>query len=180
MVVASVVLSELVLPKLLFVSSGSLETIDSMTTVFTSLWPSWTEFWRVGLGFFETVIVGIICEAICAMDVGIVFKVCLHRASGASLASFGTSRIEATASRLASTLPTLNMVFRVSLLDRGLRANRFVVMGNSPVRSRSLNSTSCGMLGIADFSDTCVVCTVKGLAVERRVPLISLCSLPGF
>jgi hypothetical protein len=47
-----------------------------------------------------------------------------------------------TDSRPSSRLPTLKMVFKVSLLCCGFRASRAVEMGNNPVCSRSFVSTS--------------------------------------
>lgn len=67
-----------------------------------------------------------------------------------------------TASRLCSRLPTLKMVFSVSLLSWVFNANRLVVMGNKPVCSRSLVSTSRGIDGMAALSVTWVAWTVGG------------------
>ena len=76
-------------------------------------------------------------------------------------------------------LPTLKIVFSVSLLCWGFSASLFVVMGNRPVCSCSFVSTSCGMDGITDLSSACVACTIGGPWEDRLAPLISLCSLLG-
>jgi hypothetical protein len=93
-----------------------------------------------GRDLLATGFLGMTCAAALAIEDGTACSVCLHLGSLVSCSSSATDSgtlagMLFTASKLASTLPTLNMVFRVSRLARGLSASRLVVRGNKPVCS---------------------------------------------
>jgi hypothetical protein len=93
---------------------------------------------------------GIMYAATWAIDEGIICKVFLHVGSlvpllstfvvspapaSGTVATVGMAAVDSRFVWLASILPTLKMVFSVSLLARGRRASLFDVTGNKPVCS---------------------------------------------